>query len=123
MLVANTVSVDTRIVLIGVMVADHDVDAIMVGCFQRKSTCSRLLQMAEKTEKKRSGVFHSKSGGDYVVLWQGQEVARYATMEEFVEVHQAGLLALEENQADLLETYYQSIGISTGKSPGRSGRP
>ena len=73
--------------------------------------------MADKTEKKPTGVFYSKSGKDYVVLWRGQEVVRYASIEDFVEAHQAGLLALDEHQADLLEKYYRSIGISSGRSP------
>ena len=78
--------------------------------------------MTEISHKKRTGVFHSKAGDDYVVLWKGQEVCRYENIEAFIEAHQAGLLALDESQADLLEAYYQSIGISTGRSPG-SGRP
>ena len=78
--------------------------------------------MTDKADKKPSGVFFSKSGGDYVVLWKGQEVVRYASIEAFVEAHQAGLLALDESQADLLEKYYQSIGVSTGRCPDKSGR-
>ena len=73
--------------------------------------------MADKTDRKHTGVFFSKSGKDYVVLWQGKEVVRYASIEDFVEAHQAGLLALDESQADLLEKYYQSIGVSSGRSP------
>lgn len=86
----------------------------MVGCFQRKSTARNKLADNDK----RTGVFYSKSGDDYVVLWQGREVCRYGSLEEFVDAHQAGLEALEANQADLLESYYRSIGISTGKTPG-----
>lgn len=73
--------------------------------------------MAEKSEKTRTGLFHRKSSGDYVVLWQGKEVCRYGSVGEFIEAHHEGLKALESSQADLLETYYQSIGISTGKTP------
>ena len=76
--------------------------------------------MADKTDRKPTGVFFSKSGKDYVVLWQGKEVVRYASIEDFVEAHQAGLLALDESQADLLEKYYQSIGVSSGRSPNRN---
>ncbi|MBT4160556.1 MAG: hypothetical protein HOC70_02510 [Gammaproteobacteria bacterium] len=74
-------------------------------------------------DSKRTGVFYSKSGDDYVVLWQGREIYRYQTMQEFVNAHKAGLDALEDNQADLLENYYRSIGIHSGKNPGRSGLP
>jgi len=73
-----------------------------------------------KASSKRSGVFFSKSGSDYVVLWQGREICRYDSMAAFVEAHAAGLEALEYNQADLLERYYNSIGISSGRSGGKS---
>ncbi len=74
-------------------------------------------------DSKRTGVFYSKSGDDYAVLWQGREICRYQTMEAFIDAHKAGLDALEANQADLLEGYYRSMGIHTGKNPGRSGLP
>ncbi len=75
---------------------------------------------AGKVPKTRSGVFHSKSGSDYVVLWQGQEICRYESIEAFIDAHAAGLEALESSQADLLERYYNSIGISSGRSGGES---
>ena len=100
----------------------------MVGWFQRKSTpalnTGTQRDMADtasgKAANKRSGVFFSKSGSDYVVLWQGREICRYESMQAFVEAHAAGLAALESNQADLLERYYNSIGISSGSSGGKS---
>ena len=55
------------------------------------------------------------------MLWRGQEVVRYKSIEDFVEAHQAGLKALDECQADLLEKYYQSIGVSSGRSPKGNG--
>ena len=75
---------------------------------------------AGKVPKTRSGVFHNKSGSDYVVLWQGQEICRYESIEAFIDAHAAGLEALESSQADLLERYYNSIGISSGRSGGES---
>ncbi len=77
--------------------------------------------MIDKSEKNPTGIFFSKSRGDYVVLWRGQEVVRYKSIEAFVEAHQAGLKALDERQADLLEKYYQSIGVSSGRSPEGNG--
>ena len=77
--------------------------------------------MIDKSEKKSTGIFFSKSEGDYVVLWRGQEVVRYKSIEAFVEAHQAGLKALDERQADMLEKYYQSIGVSSGRSPEGNG--
>ena len=68
----------------------------------------------------RSGIFYSKTEDDYVVLWRGREICRYPTMQDFVEAHIKGLDSLESNQADLLERYYNSIGISSGKSGGKS---
>lgn len=75
--------------------------------------------MPKESAKKRSGVFFSKSGNDFVVMWQDREVCRYKTMEAFVDAHVDGLAALEASQADLLERYYNSIGISTGKTGGK----
>ena len=71
------------------------------------------------TENKQSGLFHSKSGGDYVLLLRGQEVCRYQTVADFVESHYQGIKALEESQVNLLEKYYRSIGVSPGKTPPR----
>ena len=77
--------------------------------------------MTDKSNKNATGIFFSKSGGDYVVLWRDQEVVRYESIEAFVDAHQAGLLALDNTQADLLEKYYQSIGVSSGRSPDVNG--
>ena len=73
--------------------------------------------MTDNVDKQRTGIFFSKARQDYVVLWEGREVCRYESIDDFVEAHQKGLLALEENQADLLSEYYRSIGISTGRNP------
>jgi len=73
--------------------------------------------MTDNVDKQRTGVFFSKARQDYVVLWEGREVCRYESIDDFVEAHQKGLQALEENQADLLSEYYRSIGISTGRNP------
>lgn len=72
--------------------------------------------MTTADPSKRSGVFYSKTGKDYVVLWQGREICRYQTMADFVNAHVEGLKALDDSQADLLESYYRSIGISSGAS-------
>ena len=72
--------------------------------------------MADKSSEPRTGVFFSKAGKDYVVLWQGLEVARYGSIADFIEAHQRGLDALEEDQDNLLAKYYQSIGIATGRT-------
>ena len=69
---------------------------------------------------KKTGVFYSKADENFVVLWRGREICRYQTMEEFVEAHARGLDSLEDSQADLLERYYNNIGISSGKSGGKS---
>ncbi len=76
----------------------------MVGCFQRKST--DLMMPVEPTN--RIGLFHRKSTNDYVVLWQGRQIATYPSIEAFVDAHLEGLIALEQNQNDLLETLYRA---------------
>jgi hypothetical protein len=68
----------------------------------REQECS----MADMPDAK-TGLFHRKSTDDYVVLWQGREICRYATMEAFVEAHADGLESLEANQAELLASYYK----------------
>ena len=73
--------------------------------------------MTDNVDKQHTGIFFSTARQDYVVLWEGREVCRYESIDDFVEAHQKGLLALEENQADLLSEYYRSIGISTGRNP------
>lgn len=60
-------------------------------------------------EDKKTGIFHSKSAEELVVMAAGKEICRYASIEEFVCAHQQGLKALEENQADLLERYYKTL--------------
>lgn len=56
----------------------------------------------------RTGLFHRKSTDDYVVLWQGRQIGIYPSIEAFVDAHLEGLIALEQNQNDLLETLYRS---------------
>ena len=63
--------------------------------------------MADQPARK-TGLFHRKSSDDYVVLWQGREICRYASMEAFVAAHAEGLESLEANQAELLASYYKS---------------
>ncbi|MFT7221051.1 MAG: hypothetical protein ACI8Z1_002672 [Candidatus Azotimanducaceae bacterium] len=55
----------------------------------------------------KTGLYHRKSSGDYVVLWQGREIAVYASIDEFIDVHLQGLAALEESQNDLLDGLYK----------------
>lgn len=57
----------------------------------------------------RTGLFEQKSTNDYVVIWKGREICRYASVRDFVEAHAQGLAALEANQADLLESYYRDF--------------
>jgi len=55
----------------------------------------------------KTGLFHRKSSDDFVVLWQGREMAVYASIDEFIDVHLQGLVALEESQNDLLDGLYK----------------
>lgn len=75
----------------------------MVGWFQRKSTGINVTAEA----KPRTGLFQQKSSHDYVVLWQGREICRYKNVEDFIQAHIEGLRALDANQAELLESFYQ----------------
>ncbi|MBT5154649.1 MAG: hypothetical protein HOM44_11235 [Gammaproteobacteria bacterium] len=64
--------------------------------------------MTQKPET-RTGLFEQKTTNDYVVMWKGREICRYATVWDFVDAHAQGLAALEANQADLLESYYSDL--------------
>ena len=65
--------------------------------------------MAKQKHKQSTGVFLHKQHHDYVVLWQGREICRYASVEEFIDAHIVGLQALDASQADLLESYYKTL--------------
>ena len=79
----------------------------MVGCFLRKSTGGRIV--ADQAGEKRTGIFQRKSSEDFVVLWRGQEICSYPSIEAFVDAHLEGLKALDSNQAELLESYYRTL--------------
>ncbi|MBV1879600.1 MAG: hypothetical protein KUG79_18300 [Pseudomonadales bacterium] len=52
-------------------------------------------------KNKRSGIFYVKNPTGVVVLNKGIEIARYDSVESFVEEHQAGLLAIQDRQDKL----------------------
>lgn len=57
----------------------------------------------------KTGLFQQKTTNDYVVMWKGREICRYASVRDFVDAHAEGLAALEANQADLLESFYRDL--------------
>ena len=63
----------------------------------------------EQEPEARTGLFEQKTTNDYVVMWKGREICRYASVRHFVDAHAEGLAALEVNQADLLESYYRDL--------------
>ena len=65
--------------------------------------------MVKQKWKPKTGIFLHREDADFVVLWQGREICRYATVEEFIDAHIAGLQALDTSQADLLESYYKTL--------------
>ena len=64
--------------------------------------------MAQET-KARTGLFQQKSTKDYVVMWKGREICRYASVHDFIEAHAEGLAALEASQEELLESFYKDL--------------
>ena len=76
----------------------------MVGWYARKSTVTRMTRQKAKS---RTGIFHSKNPLAIVVMWRGQEICRYDSMEEFVDSHLEGVEALEKKQEDLLTDEYR----------------
>ena len=63
--------------------------------------------MTGRKAKSRTGIFHSKNPLAIVVVWRGQEICRYGSMEEFVDSHIEGVEALEKKQEDLLADEYR----------------
>ena len=53
----------------------------------------------------RTGIFYVKNPNGIVVLRQGKEIARYATVDDFVAIHEEGLRAIEQRDEQL----HQSI--------------
>ncbi|MBT5700809.1 MAG: hypothetical protein HOI67_05095 [Gammaproteobacteria bacterium] len=64
--------------------------------------------MVQASEAK-TGLFQQKTTNDYVVMWKGREICRYASVQDFVDAHAEGLAALEANQVDLLESFYRAL--------------
>lgn len=56
-----------------------------------------------------TGLFYRRSSDDFVVLWKGQQIAHYDSIESFIDAHLDGLRALEANQADLLLRLYRDV--------------
>lgn len=54
-----------------------------------------------------TGVFRDDKAGQIVVKWQGREIARYETMDAFIDSHLRGIDALERNQEEMLADAYR----------------
>ena len=63
--------------------------------------------MTERKVKIRTGIFHGKNPLAIVVMWRGQEICRYGSLEEFVDSHLELVEALEKKQEDLLTDEYR----------------
>ena len=67
--------------------------------------------------ERKTGLFYAKNPPGVVVMWQGQERARYASVEAFVSTHLEGLAAMEKLEAikrdqldDVLSEHYTPEG-------------
>ena len=58
------------------------------------------------TRNQKTGIFHDAAQGDYVLLWKGEVVERFASVTAFVETHLALVASLEAEQDKLLESSY-----------------
>ena len=52
--------------------------------------------MSGEKLKSKSGIFYSKTSSGVIVMFRGEEVFRYKTVEELIEVHIKAINALEE---------------------------
>ena len=55
----------------------------------------------------KTGLFKENSSQDYVLLFEGKEIARYVSVKEFVDEHAEILEKLQKAQDELLESYYR----------------
>ena len=55
----------------------------------------------------KTGLFKENFSQDYVLLLEGKEIARYASVKEFVYEHAEFLEKLQKAQDELLESYYR----------------
>ncbi|MAI41931.1 MAG: hypothetical protein ACJ0Q6_04160 [Candidatus Azotimanducaceae bacterium] len=62
--------------------------------------------MSGEKLKSKSGIFYSKTSSGVIVMFRGEEVFRYKTVEELIEVHIKAINALEEKQEAELEKNY-----------------
>ena len=66
--------------------------------------------MPQQNTKNKTGIFQLGSPPVIVVMWNGREICRYASIEEFVDAHLEGIAALETKQEKLLiEAYRDKI--------------
>jgi hypothetical protein len=63
--------------------------------------------MPPQNKKNKTGIFQLKSPPAIVVMWEGREICRYVSMEEFVDAHLEGIAALEVKQEKLLSDAYR----------------
>ena len=55
----------------------------------------------------KTGLFKENSSQDYVLLLEGKEISRYASVRAFVHEHAELLEKLQKAQDELLESYYR----------------
>ncbi len=67
--------------------------------------------------ERKTGLFYVKNPAGVVVMWQGQERARYPSVEAFVSTHLEGMAAIEKLEAikadrldDILSEHYTPEG-------------
>mgnify|MGYP001426671483 FL=1 len=56
----------------------------------------------------KTGFFKENSSQEFVILLEGKEIARYASIKEFVYEHAQLLESLQDAQDELLESYYKA---------------
>ncbi len=58
---------------------------------------------------KKTGVFKFGSSDQIVVMFEGREICRYASIGDFVNAHVDGILGLERKQEELLQSQYTTV--------------
>lgn len=63
--------------------------------------------MPNETAKGKTGIFYVKDPAGVVVMKDGEEIYRYKTVQELVEAHAKGMVALEREMESEIEKVYR----------------
>ena len=63
--------------------------------------------MSDNPNKGKTGIFYVKDPASVVVMQNGQVMHRYKNVQELVDAHLKGVIALEKQMEDVLAGHYR----------------